>query len=113
MFNRIASLAELVAVIGKPGTGFLNNIQFNTDIHNLTRLGNSPAIHDVELDNFERRGNFVFYHFYFYPVAGNVVAAFFDLANSTNVKPDRSVELQRISTRGGLGVAEHDADLLA
>src|SRR6185312_236637 len=44
------ALADALAVIGKPGTGFLDDIGLDAEINQFAELGHALAIHDVEFD---------------------------------------------------------------
>src|SRR5688572_10693233 len=68
--------------------------------------------HDVELGLLEGRRNLVLHDLHARAVAG-VLLPFLDRADAADVEADRRIELERATTRRGLGTAEHDADLLA
>src|SRR5207247_10919670 len=45
----LAPLAELLALIGEPRTGFLDDLQIDAGIEERAFLGDALAVHDVEL----------------------------------------------------------------
>ena len=55
-----AALAEFFSVIGEPGAGFFDNVCFNSEIQQFSGFGDTFAVHNVEVDDFERRSHFVF-----------------------------------------------------
>jgi hypothetical protein len=75
-------------------------------------LGDALAVHDVELDLLERRRHLVLDHLDAGLVADHLVALL-DRADAADVEAHRGVELQRVAAGGGLGAAEHHADLHA
>ena len=60
----------------------------------------------------ERRRDLVLHHLDAGAVADDLVAVL-DGADAADVEPDRGVEFERVAAGGGLGVAEHHADLHA
>src|SRR5215212_10562684 len=74
--------------------------------------GDSRAVDDVELGLLERRRDLVLDHLDPDAVAVGL-DAFLERLDPADVETDGRVELQRAAARGRLGIAEHDADLLA
>ena len=70
------------------------------------------AKQDVEFSGFEGRCNLVFDHLDLGLVADGLFALF-DGSSAADIQAHRSVELQRVAAGGGLGRAEHHADLHA
>ena len=70
------------------------------------------AVHEVELGLLERRGDLVLDDLDADAVADDV-GALLDRVDAADVEAHGRVELERAAARGGLRVAEHDADLLA
>ena len=105
-------LADPHTVVGEPGAGLFDEARLNPQIDDLPELGNALAIHDVELNLAERRGDLVLHHLDLDIVADHLVAKL-DLARAPNVEPNRRIEFQGIAARGGFGAAIHDADLHA
>src|ERR1700753_2612935 len=70
----LAALAEPLAVIGEPGAGLLDNAGLDAEIEDFSHLGDALAIHDVELDLFERRCQLVLHHLDAGGVADHLVA---------------------------------------
>ena len=73
---------------------------------------NALAVHDLELGLLEGGRHLVFHHLDAGLIAHHLVTLF-DRAGAANVKAHRRVELEGVTAGGGLGVAEHDADLHA
>src|SRR5690606_3614417 len=73
---------------------------------------NAGAVHDVELCLLEGRRHLVLDDLDARFVADDFVA-FLDGTDASDVETDRRIELERVTTRGGFRVAEHDADLHA
>ncbi len=82
----------------------------HAQVDQLTKGIDTFAIHDLELSLFEWRGDFVFHHFNAGLTADHVIALF-DCADTTDIKADRSVELQRVTTGSGFRVTEHHTNL--
>src|SRR5215813_3199808 len=108
----LAALADALAVIGKPGARFLDHARLDAEINELARLRYALAIHDVEFDRLERRGELVLDHFDAGLVANHLVALL-NRADAADVEAHRGVELERVAAGGGLRRAVHDADLHA
>ena len=69
-------------------------------------------VHDVELGELEGRGDLVLDDLDAHPVADRLGAVLEGL-DAPDVEADGGVELERLAAGGRLGIAEHDADLLA
>src|SRR5690606_20529165 len=82
------------------------------EVENLTDLGNTLAIHDVEFDLLEGRRDLVFHDLHPCGIADNIVAIL-DLPGTPNVQADRSVEFQGVAASGGFGITVHHTDLHA
>src|SRR4051794_4427696 len=108
----LLALPELVALVGVPGAGLPDEARLDTDVDQAALAADALAVHDVELRLLERRGHLVLHDLDPGAVADHVGAVLEGL-DAAHVEPDRGVELQRLATGGGLGRAEHDADLLA
>src|SRR6185369_4873545 len=105
-------LANALAFVAVPGSRLLDDALGRTHVDDLAFARNSEAVHDFELGLAERRSHLVLHHFH----AGLVADHFFarlDRADAADVETDRRVELERVAAGGGLGVAEHHADLHA
>ena len=74
--------------------------------------GDAFVVHDVELGGAEGRGDLVLDHTHAGAVADDLGAEL-DGLDAAHIQAHRGVELERHAAGGGLGVAEHDADLLA
>src|ERR1700749_1585383 len=106
-----ASLANALAVIGKPGPRFFDDASLNTQINQLSALRYSLAIHDIEIDDFERRRHLVLDDLDARLVADDLVPLF-DRADAPDVETDRGVELECVAARRGLRIAEHHTNLV-
>ncbi len=106
----LASLADPGAVVGEPGAGLLDDVGLDAEVDQLAHLADALAVHDVELDLLERRRHLVLDHLDAGLVADDLVLLL-DLADAPDVEAHRGVELQRVAAGGGLGAAEHHADL--
>src|SRR5262249_14335128 len=108
----LPALADALAAIGEPSTGLLHHPGLGADIDELAGLGYALAIHDVELDDPERRRHLVLHHLH--PgLAADHRVAILDRADAPDVEAHRGIELQRVAAGGGLGIAEHHPDLHA
>src|SRR5215203_4237117 len=58
----LATLAELVAVVGEPGPRLLDEADVHADVEQAPLLGDPLAVDDVELGRAERRGQLVLDH---------------------------------------------------
>ncbi len=58
----LAALADAVAVVGDPSPRLLDDPGLDAEIDQLADLGDAFAVHDVELDLLERRGDLVLDH---------------------------------------------------
>src|SRR5690606_29265737 len=108
----LAALADPGRVVGEPGAGLLHDPGLHAEIDQLAHLGDTLAIHDVELDLLEGRGHLVLDHLDAGLVADDLVALL-DGAYAADIEADGGIEFQRVAAGGRLGAAEHDADLHA
>src|SRR6185312_2195699 len=105
----VLALADALAVVAVPGTGLLDDTVGRAQLDDLPFARDARAVHDLELRLAERRGNLVLHDLDARLIADDFLAVL-DRADATDIQPHRGVELQRVATGGGLGVAEHDAD---
>src|SRR5215471_1450220 len=108
----LASLAESLAAVRKPGTAFLDDSLVDADVDEIAVARDAFAVHHVELRLAERRSHLVLHNFDACAAADDDVAVL-DARNPADVQPNGGVELERPTASGGFGVAEHDADLFA
>ena len=108
----VAALRQAGVAVAEPGAALLDHFQFDAQVDDLADVRDAFAEDDVELGLLERRGHLVLDDLGAGAVAGGFVAVL-DLGDAAHVDAHRGVELQGVAARGGLGVAEEDADLLA
>ena len=108
----LASLAETVVSEREVRTGLLDDLLLQPGLEHRPLPGDAVAVDDVELGLFERRCDLVLHDLDPHAVAVGLDAVLQRL-DAANVEPHGGVEPKRTATRGRLGVAEHDADLLA
>src|SRR6476620_1444794 len=108
----LTSLSDALAVIAVPRARLLDDPRFGTNVHEQRRVADPFGVHDVELGLLERRRDLVLHDLHA-NVRADDVFLFLDRSNAANVETNGRVELERLSTRGRLRVAEHDTDLLA
>ena len=108
----LLALAELITLIGVPGTGLLHDAAIDTEVDERPLARNALAVQDVELCLLERRRHLVLHDLHARAVADCLGAALEGL-DPADVEAHRRVELQCLAAGRGLRRAEHDADLLA
>ena len=108
----LLALTELVALVRVPGAGLADEARLDADVDEAALAADALAVHDVELGLLERRRQLVLDDLDAGAVADHV-GAVLERLDASDVEPDRGVELERLAAGGGLGRAEHDADLLA
>ena len=108
----LATVAELVLAIGKPGPHLFTDAALDGHIQNRALFGDAGAVHDVKLGRTERSRHLVLNDLGTNAIADNLVLEL-DGIDFANIDSHGREELERAASRGGLGVAEHDADLLA
>src|SRR5690606_22627141 len=108
----LTALPQPLAVPGEPGAGLFDNTGLDAQIEQFAGLGNTFAIHDVEFDLTERRGQLVLDHLHPGLVADDFLAIL-EGADTADVEAHRGVELERIAARRGFGRAIHHANLHA
>src|SRR5205814_7245328 len=102
----VLALADLLAAIRVPSTGFLDDVVHHAELNDLALARDPLAIENVEQRLAERRRDLVLDDL----DAGLVTDDFFaalDRADAADVEPHRSVELERVAAGRGLGIAEH------
>src|SRR5690606_8015023 len=100
----LLALAELVPLVGEPGPGLADHAVLDTEVQQAALAGDALAVEDVELGLLEGRGQLVLHHLDAGAVAHGVAAGL-ERLDAADVHADRSVELQRLTTRGGLRAA--------
>lgn len=95
---------------GEPRAGLLDQVQLDTDIDELSNLGDALTEHDVEFRCTEGGRHLIFDHFGLDMVAHHLTADLQRL-HLAHVNADGGVELEGPSAGGDLGVAVHHAHL--
>ena len=108
----LLALAELVTVVGVPGTRLAHDLVLDTEVDEAALARDADAVQDVELGLLEGRRHLVLDDL----DAGAVthgLRAVLQRLDATDVEAHRRVELERLAAGGGLGAAEEHTDLLA
>src|SRR5260370_20006 len=92
----LAALADALAVVGEPGAGFLHHAGLDPEIEDLAGFGDTFAVHDVELDLFERRRELVL-HAFDAGLVPHPPLALLDDADAADFEAHGSVEIPRIA----------------
>src|ERR1700730_5205021 len=108
----LTSLANALSVIGKPGARLLDDASLNAQIDQFAALRYPLAVHDIEIDDLERRRHLVLDDLDARLIADDLVPLL-DRADAPNIEADRGVEFECVAARRGLRIAEHHADLVA
>ncbi len=103
-------MTDLVALVGVPGTGLLDQALGNTQVNDLAVTVDTLAVKDLELGLTEWRRNLVLDDLDA-GFATDHLVAFLDRAGTADIQTHRGVELQSVTTGGGFRAAEHHADL--
>ena len=99
-------------MIAEEGAALLHDLAAHTQVEQGALARDPLAVHDVELGQLEGRRDLVLGHLDAHAVADRL-GAVFERLDAADVEPDGGVELERLAAGGRLGIAEHDADLLA
>ena len=105
------ALTDLVALIGVPSTGLVEDIHVSTDIDDFTFAGNALTVDDLEFSLFEGRRNFILNNFHAGFVTQDFIALL-DAAGTTNIHTNRGVELECVAAGGCFRRAVNHTDLL-
>src|SRR5205807_5784702 len=108
----LTSLPEAHLPVREPGAALVDDSRVDGDVEHASRVRDPFVVQDVELRRTKGRRDLVLDHLDLY-TAPDDVEALLDGIDLADVHPHRGVELQRASTGGHLGIAEHDTDLLA
>ena len=108
----LPSLAELLALVGVPGTGLLHDAELDRDVKDRTLSGDPRPVHDVELGGAEGRGALVLRDLYPCAVARHLRAVL-DLLDTSDVEADGRVELERPASGSDLRAAVYHTDLFS
>src|SRR6056297_4173510 len=92
----LAPLPDALVAVGEPRARLLDDTRLHPEVDKLASLRDALAVHDVELDLLERRGDLVLDDFHTGLVADHLVAVL-DRADAADVEADRGIELQRVA----------------
>jgi hypothetical protein len=108
----LAALAEPLAVVEEPGAGLLDDAALDAHVDEAALARDAEAVDHLELRRAVGRGDLVLDDLHAGARAHHDVA-FLDVLDAADLQALRRVELQRQAAGRRLGVAEHDADLVA
>src|SRR5690606_14099506 len=112
-FGGVAALADKFAFERNPRAALFENLMLEAEVEQRARGGNAFVEHDVEFGFGERRSDLVLNNFDLGAVAHNFAVGRLDLIAAADVDAHAGEELERATTGGRLGIAEHHADLFA
>ena len=84
-FGVLATLADSLALVGKPRARLLDHTGLNAEIDQFAAFRDAFAVHDVKVDNFKWRCHFIFYNLNTSLVANHLVPIL-DRADAPDVK---------------------------
>ena len=84
-FGVLATLADSLALVGKPRARLLDHTGLNAEIDQFAAFRDAFAVHDVKVDNFKWRCHFIFYNLDTSLVANHLVPIL-DRADAPDVK---------------------------
>src|SRR6185437_16866926 len=108
----LAALPDALAVVGEPRAGLLHHAGLDAEIDQFADLGNALAVHDVELDELERRRQLVLHDLDAGLVADHLFTIL-DRPDAANIETHGGVKFQRVTARGRFRRAVHHADFHA
>ena len=105
-------MSELGVGIGEPCAALADNAIQHAKVNDFAHLRDAFAEENLKFGLAEWRRNLVFHHFHAGHITENILTVLY-LSEAANVDTHRCVELQRITSGGGFGRAEHHAELVA
>src|SRR4029077_13517843 len=84
-FGVLATLADSLALVGKPGTRLLDHTRLNAQIDQFAAFRDAFAVHDVKVDHFKWRRHLIFYNLDTSLIADHLVSIL-DRADTSDVK---------------------------
>src|SRR5204862_7689777 len=102
--------AHALTLVGKPGARRLDHTGLDTKVDQLAAFRDAFAVHDVKVDNFERRSHLILYNLDTGLIANHLVSIL-DCPDTPDVEANRRIEFPCIATGWGLRLAEHYPDL--
>ena len=107
----LAALADLLAVVSEPGAGLLDQVEIRCNVEDIALPGNPFSEHNIEFSFLEGGSNLVLHDFDSRPVSDDFTLGL-DGLDPADIEADGGIELQGPAAGRGLGISEHDADLL-
>src|SRR5262249_52978579 len=105
----LLALAELVALVGVPGTGLADDRLLDAQVDEAAFAAYPDSVQNVEFGDFEWRCQLVLHDLHL-GAAAHRVGAVLERLDPPDVQPYRRVELQRLTASGRLrAVVHHDA----
>src|SRR5256886_3225978 len=106
------SLPDALVLVSVPGAGLFDDALLDAGVEHRARLRDPLAVDHVELGLAVGGRELVLHDLHLGPNAERF-GPLLDRVLASDVHADRRVELERAPARLGLGVSEHDPDLLA
>ena len=107
----VAALTQADIAVVEPCAALLNDAQLDTQIDELTHLGDALAEHDVKLSLTERRSHLVLDDLGAGVVADELAGRILQALHAADIDADRGIILQGAAAGGDLGVAVDHAHL--
>src|SRR5438552_14837255 len=108
----VSALAEALIAVGHPGPALVKDPVLDRGVDQRSLARDAFVEKNVELSRSERRRHLVLDHLDLHSVSDRIEAVLDDL-DLADVQANGRVELQRPAAGLGLGVAEHDPNLLS
>src|SRR6478672_6273120 len=105
-FGVLATLADSLALVGKPGARLLDHTGLNAEVDQFAAFRDAFAVHDIKVDDFEWRRHLILYNLDPRLIANHLVPIL-DRADAPDVKANRRIEFQCVAAGSGLGIAKH------
>src|SRR3989442_629858 len=107
----LATLTDALLSVVDPRTRLVQHAGRDAHVDHAALARDALVRQDLDLGDPEGWRDLVLHHLHLHATADDHVALL-DRLDRANVDADRGVELQRSATRSGLGIPEHDSDLL-
>src|SRR5205085_1614054 len=106
----LATVVDLLALIGVPAAGSLQDFAGLAEIEDVSLVGNAAGEEHVEFRLLEGRGDLVL-HDMGLDARADLHFAVLEVTDPSNVDAHAGIELEGATARRRLGIPEHDADL--